>query len=62
MWYAPGMMRETGHYWIKVIDEWTIGHWDGEVGRWLQIGDEQGLEDKHLEMVGEFITPPGSDT
>lgn len=58
----PELDREEGHYWVKVAEDWTVGHWAPELARWLVIGDDEGLDDFVLDEVGPRITPPDSDT
>jgi hypothetical protein len=45
--------RESGFYWVRVGDEWTVGEWTD--GRWYIVGDEcsWGEPGSEERMTGE---------
>lgn len=55
--------REGGYYWVNYRGEVQIAEWipieKPVVGFWLLCGNEESLQDKHMEAINETrITPP----
>lgn len=48
-------MRESGFYWVKLYDNWTIGEFESSTNSWLVIGSEESCSDEHFDFVGEQI-------
>lgn len=46
-------MRESGFYWLKSGDAWTIGEWSE--GGWCVIGSDGFWSDENMEQIGERI-------
>jgi hypothetical protein len=51
-------MRESGFYWVKIHEHWSIGEFFDDTEHWLIIGDDCAWSDQHLDAIGDKIEDP----
>ena len=47
-------MRRPGFYWVRYLDEMTVGQWDDDSEEWYLIGVEKEsncITDKDLDYI-----------
>lgn len=46
---------ETGFYWVRILEEWTIAHYDNICNNWIVVGDECTYKSDDFNEIGDKI-------
>lgn len=47
------MNRESGYYWVLIMDSWVIGNYDKTGNTWFLMGNIKGYKDSDFDFIEE---------